>query len=247
MHQTEEKVTLSLDKIAWEKFKRYCAVNAFKISAKMQLMMEEEIEKGPKTKSLVEMFNEIVEKGSEEMKEGNESFQEGRSLPEVGKDSIQEDGRSFQESEGESFQEEEKGPFQSKMPFQHDIPPISAPGVEKGDEGEWKELKAPSVEVFDTPSEDDGFVPIEAEPEQVKGESVEETASHDVVAEVEEKEVVEQGSIVKDVMKKEETESGEDSIPREIPRPVTITNPNPKMIDPDAKVPTIDQLTQKRS
>lgn len=57
----EEKVTLLIDKIVWEKFRRYCAANAFKISAKIQLLLDEEIERGPKTKNLLDMFKEIVE------------------------------------------------------------------------------------------------------------------------------------------------------------------------------------------
>ncbi len=60
----EEKVTLTIDKIIWEKFKRYCAANAFKISGKIQLLLNEEIERGPKTKNLLDMFREIVEKES---------------------------------------------------------------------------------------------------------------------------------------------------------------------------------------
>jgi len=58
----EEKVTLMIDKIVWEKFRRYCAANAFKISGKIQLLLEEEIERGPKTKTLVEVFQEIIDK-----------------------------------------------------------------------------------------------------------------------------------------------------------------------------------------
>ena len=56
-----------IDKIVWEKFRRYCAVNAFKISGKIQLLLEDEMERGPKTKNLLDMFQEIMEKqGSKE-------------------------------------------------------------------------------------------------------------------------------------------------------------------------------------
>lgn len=58
----EEKVTLMIDRIVWEKFRRYCSVNAFKISGKIQLLLDEEMERGPKTKNLLDMFKEIVEK-----------------------------------------------------------------------------------------------------------------------------------------------------------------------------------------
>jgi len=60
----EEKITLMIDKIIWEKFRRYCAAHAFKISAKIQLLLEEELERGPQTKNLLDVFQEIINRES---------------------------------------------------------------------------------------------------------------------------------------------------------------------------------------
>lgn len=63
----EEKITLAINKTIWDEFKKYCSVNAYKISRKIELLLKEEIEKGPKTKNLIEVFKEIIEKQKEEI------------------------------------------------------------------------------------------------------------------------------------------------------------------------------------
>jgi|TARA_B100001971_G_C18152709_1_gene516748 hypothetical protein len=61
----EEKITIGIDKSIWDEFKKYCAVNAFKISKKIELLLREEIERGPKTRDLIDIFKDIVEKQKE--------------------------------------------------------------------------------------------------------------------------------------------------------------------------------------
>lgn len=62
----EEKITVAINKQVWDEFKKYCALNAYKISKKIELLLKEEIEKGPKTKSLIEIFEELVRKQKED-------------------------------------------------------------------------------------------------------------------------------------------------------------------------------------
>ena len=62
MEMEEEKITIAVNKQTWDEFKGYCTNNAFKLSKKIELMMREEIERGPKTKNLIDVFKEILNK-----------------------------------------------------------------------------------------------------------------------------------------------------------------------------------------
>jgi len=232
----EEKVTLMIDKIVWEKFRRYCATNAFKISRKIELLLEEEIEKGPNTKNLVDMFKDIMESGQIGREDMNIHGAENKNLNEIEKSEevVEQIIMSNDSNMVESMQAKTENP-------------------EKINEVAEKKTDAES-EINET-TENGLKSEIQTEVNYIVNTGAEKVIEAEVnvgaekAIEAEESSEVNTGAEMNNIENKETDNSkvfeAEAENSKVVPK-VDIEPDNPKMIDPDAKVPTIDELRAKK-
>ena len=59
---TKKQVTFTLDEKTFEDFRTYCQLNALKLSAKIELLMNQEMQKAQTNPTLIKLFNEMVDK-----------------------------------------------------------------------------------------------------------------------------------------------------------------------------------------